>query len=75
MSYGVLCILAGAKLTPALLKRYNARDFTTITNLTNAFAFFLRGSAPKSTAAIRISRQKRGRSSRSDGGSQHRGGM
>jgi len=44
--YGILCTLSSAKLAPILLKRYNAKDFTTITNVLNAVGFSFRGLRP-----------------------------
>ena len=41
--YGVLCFLAGQFLTPALLRRWSGRSFTTFTNTTNAIGFVMRG--------------------------------
>lgn len=48
VGYGMLCIVAGAKLTPHLLKTLDARGFTTLTNATNGLAFLLRGASPSS---------------------------
>eukprot|EP00928_Gymnodinium_smaydae_P013521 TRINITY_DN14929_c0_g3_i1.p1 TRINITY_DN14929_c0_g3~~TRINITY_DN14929_c0_g3_i1.p1 ORF type:complete len:470 (-),score=67.69 TRINITY_DN14929_c0_g3_i1:138-1346(-) len=41
--YGSAAALASGKLTPYLLKSMSALKFTTLTNLTNALGFFLRG--------------------------------
>jgi hypothetical protein len=41
--YGILCMIAGMKLTPALLKATSVHGFTTITNGANALGYFLRG--------------------------------
>lgn len=49
VAYGVLCILAGTKLTPYLLKKLSARSFTSATNFTNGLAFAMRGALPKSS--------------------------
>lgn len=48
VTYGVLCVVAGALLTPPLLSRLSARNFTSLTNHTNALGFFLRGAAERS---------------------------
>merc|ERR1719436_128482 len=47
MGFGFLSMLAGAKLTPALLKSMSVWGFTTFTNFTNAVAFSLRGLAER----------------------------
>lgn len=44
-TYGVLVFLSGQYLVPALLRRVTARSFTSATNFTNAFAFFLRAAS------------------------------
>merc|ERR1712139_68226 len=44
MTYGTLCIVAGAKLIPSLLRNLSPRSFTSLTNFTNMAGFFLRGS-------------------------------
>jgi len=43
VAYGVLCIIAGTKLTPALLNGLSAKGFSSLTNVTNALGFVLRG--------------------------------
>ena len=45
--YGLLNIFSGNSVTPRLLKRLNPRQFTTLTNLTNTLAFFMRGLAER----------------------------
>jgi hypothetical protein len=45
--YGLLNIFSGNSVTPFLLKRLTARQFTTLTNLTNTVGFFMRGAAER----------------------------
>eukprot|EP00927_Polykrikos_kofoidii_P072320 TRINITY_DN68454_c0_g1_i1.p1 TRINITY_DN68454_c0_g1~~TRINITY_DN68454_c0_g1_i1.p1 ORF type:complete len:448 (-),score=50.10 TRINITY_DN68454_c0_g1_i1:23-1366(-) len=45
VSYGLATYLAGAKVTPYLLKRSSTLGFTTLTNMTNALGFIMRGLA------------------------------
>jgi hypothetical protein len=45
ITYGILCFLAGKYVTPALLRKFSPRTFTSITNTTNFFGFWLRGAA------------------------------
>mmetsp|Transcript_7762 Transcript_7762/g.17784 ORF Transcript_7762/g.17784 Transcript_7762/m.17784 type:complete len:283 (+) Transcript_7762:1-849(+) len=42
VSFGFLSMLAGAKITPTLLKTFSVWGYTTLTNLTNTAAFSLR---------------------------------
>lgn len=44
MGYGFASMMAGAKLTPFLLKKLSVSGFTTLTNLTNFVGFCMRGS-------------------------------
>eukprot|EP00746_Dinoflagellata_sp_MGD_P002355 gnl/MRDRNA2_/MRDRNA2_104571_c0_seq1.p1 gnl/MRDRNA2_/MRDRNA2_104571_c0~~gnl/MRDRNA2_/MRDRNA2_104571_c0_seq1.p1 ORF type:complete len:401 (+),score=67.11 gnl/MRDRNA2_/MRDRNA2_104571_c0_seq1:1-1203(+) len=46
VAYGSACILAGQFLTPKMLKGMSVNSFTTVTNMTNALGFFLRGIYP-----------------------------
>jgi len=41
--YGVLCTMSSMSLAPILLRMFNAKDYTTLTNLLNIFAFSVRG--------------------------------
>ena len=43
VTYGILCFLAGQFLTPALLRNITGRNFTSLTNILNAFGFMMRG--------------------------------
>jgi len=43
MGFGFASMLSGIKLTPALLKSFSVRMYTTFTNFTNLFGFSLRG--------------------------------
>jgi MFS family permease len=45
VAYGLLCVWTGQYLTPWLMQRTTSRSFTTITDLLQAAAYFLRGSA------------------------------
>jgi hypothetical protein len=47
VTYGILMFASGQLLTPRLLRNMSGRSFTTLTNLTNFSAFFLRGSVEK----------------------------
>jgi len=42
VAYGIACAIAGAKLTPYMLKTRSAYDFTSQTNVVNVLAYFLR---------------------------------
>jgi hypothetical protein len=43
VTYGILCFLAGQFLTPTLLRNITGRNFTSLTNILNAFGFIMRG--------------------------------
>mmetsp|Transcript_72048 Transcript_72048/g.188814 ORF Transcript_72048/g.188814 Transcript_72048/m.188814 type:complete len:449 (+) Transcript_72048:62-1408(+) len=48
VTYGILCTIAGVFITPRLLAGTTPKNFTSITNFTNALGFTLRGTAESS---------------------------
>lgn len=52
VTYGILCTIAGIVITPRLLSGTTPKNFTSITNFTNALGFALRGARESSLIFI-----------------------